>query len=73
MTKPTHQRVRELREDSDLKQINIARVLGITQQAYSAYENGRHEFSIRHIAALSKFYNVSCDYLLALTECPRIK
>jgi transcriptional regulator with XRE-family HTH domain len=60
--------IRELREDRDLNQSQIAKVLGTTQQVYSRYEKGENEMPVRHIITLCKFYNVSADYLLGLTE-----
>lgn len=57
-------RIRELREDNDLKQQQIAELLGTTQQVYSRYEKGINEIPLRHIITLARFYNVSCDYIL---------
>ena len=61
-------RIRELREDSDKSQREVARYLGTTQQVYSRYENGNNEIPVRHIIALSKLYNVSADYILGLKD-----
>lgn len=61
-------RLRELREDNDLKQKDIAAVLKTTQQVYSRYENGETEMPIRHLITLSKFYRVSSDYILGLDD-----
>ena len=58
--------IRELREDHDLKQSDIAKILGTTQQVYSRYENGINEMPIKHLITLCKFYNVSADYILGL-------
>ena len=58
--------IRELREDNDLKQSDIAKILNTTQQVYSRYEKGINEMPIRHIITLCKFYNVSADYILGL-------
>ena len=58
--------IRELREDNDLKQSDIAKLLGTTQQVYSRYEKGENEMPIRHIITLCKFYNVSADYILGI-------
>ena len=58
--------LRELREDHDIKQSTIARVLGTTQQVYSRYENGVNEMPIRHLRTLCEYYNVSADYVLSL-------
>ncbi len=60
--------IRELREDHDLKQKDIAKLLGTTQQVYSRYENGENEIPVRHIITLRKFYNVSADYILGLKK-----
>lgn len=60
--------IRELREDHDLKQKDIAKLLGTTQQVYSRYENGENELPVRHIITLCKFYNVSADYILGLKK-----
>lgn len=55
-----------LREDRDLRQAEIAAVLGTTQQVYSRYENGVNELPIRHLIALCRYYRVSADYVLGL-------
>ena len=58
--------IRELREDRDLTQSDIAKVLGTTQQVYSRYEKGIYEMPVRHIITLCKFYQVSADEILGL-------
>jgi len=58
--------LRELREDRDIKQITIAKVLGTTQQVYSRYENGINELPIRHLKTLCEYYGVSADYILGI-------
>lgn len=60
--------LRELRESRDLKQSDIAMVLGTTQQVYSRYETGVNELPLRHLVTLCKFYHVSADYVLGLTK-----
>ncbi len=60
--------IRELREDRDLSQTQIAEVLGTTQQVYSRYEKGINEIPVRHIITLCKFYKVSADYILGLSK-----
>ncbi len=60
--------LRGLREDRDLKQADVARLLGTTQQVYSRYENGINEIPLRHIVTLCRFYRVSADYILGLLE-----
>ena len=62
--------LRDLREDRDLKQNTVARVLGTTQQVYSRYENGVNEMPIRHLRTLCQSYGVSADYVLSLGEKP---
>ena len=58
--------IRELREDRDITQGEIAALLGTTQQVYSRYERGANELPIRHLITLCKFYHVSADYILGL-------
>ena len=58
--------LRELRDDRDLRQAEIAAVLGTTQQVYSRYENGVNELPIRHLITLCRYYRVSADYVLGL-------
>ena len=61
-------RLREIREDKDLFQKDIANFLKITQFKYSRYENGVISITIYHLFKLSEFYNTSVDYLLGLTD-----
>ena len=63
-----YERVRDLREDSDLKQDDIARVLNCTQACYSNYENGKREIPPAVLEKLADFYGVSVDYLLGRTN-----
>lgn len=65
-------RIKDLREDADLKQKDIADLLEITQQQYSLYENGKREILLHHFITLAKFYNVSLDYLAGLIPTPRL-
>ena len=62
------QRLKEIREDKDLKQSDVAKALGIKQQQYSEYEIGKRLISINYLSALSDFYNTSIDYLLGKTD-----
>ena len=62
------ERIRELREDSDKTQAEIAAYLGTTQQVYSRYEMGENEMPVRHIIALCKYDRVSADYILGLSD-----
>ena len=61
-------RIRELREDRDLTQTYLAKLLGCSQQTYSRYESGEITIDIFTLVKLAKFYNTSCDYLLGLTD-----
>ena len=61
-----YQRLKDLREDKDLKQESIAAVLGTTQQQYSRWERGAQEIPLHHFITLAKFYKVSLDYLAGL-------
>lgn len=58
--------IRELRQDHDLDQKDVAKILGTTQQVYSRYEKGINEIPVRHIITLCKYYSVSADYILGL-------
>lgn len=66
--KSYYENIRDLREDNDLTQTDIANYLQTTQQMYSRYEKGLNELPIRHLIALCKFYNVSADYILGLEK-----
>lgn len=61
-----YENLRVIREDRGFTQKQIAEVLGTTQQYYSDYENGKRDIPIRIYIALSKFYNVSIDYLAGM-------
>ncbi len=61
-------RMRDLREDHDKTQQELADVLGTSQTMYARYERGANEMPIRHLIALCKYYGVSADYLLGLTD-----
>lgn len=62
--KELREKIRDLREDHDLKQKTVAARLGISQQTYSNYENGHREIPISAVVALANYYKVSTDYLL---------
>lgn len=61
-------RIRDLREDHDLTQKEIAAYLHIKQNTYSQYENGQRQLPIDVLIALAKYYHTSADYILGLTE-----
>ena len=62
------QRLRDLREDMDLYQKDIAEVLGISQTVYSRYERGFQTIPVVHLIALADFYHTSPDYILGRTN-----
>ena len=61
-------RIRDLREDHDKTQREIAEILGTSQTMYARYERGANELPIRHLIILAKYYNVTTDYILGLTN-----
>ena len=65
-------RMRDLREDADLTQREVAKVLGTSQTMYARYERGANELPLRHLIALCRLYHVSADYLLGLTASSSI-
>lgn len=65
------QRIRDLREDRDLKQRDIAKLLNCSQQVYSNYELGQRDIPTQVLIQLSGYYEVSVDYLLGLTNNPK--
>ena len=66
-----YQRIRDLREDRDLKQRQIAELLHCSQQVYSNYELGQRDIPTEVLIKLSSFYGVSVDYILGLTNNPK--
>ena len=63
-----YRRMRDLREDRDLTQKEIARILNCSQQVYSNYELGQRDIPTDILIKLSSFYNVSVDYILGITD-----
>lgn len=61
-------RLKDLREDRDLKQVNIANLLKMKQPQYARYEIGKREIPIESLIKLAKFYGTSTDYILGLTN-----
>ncbi len=57
-------RLKDLREDHDMKQVDIAKYLGIQQTVYSRYERGFQTIPVEHLIKLADLYNVSVDYIL---------
>lgn len=66
-----YQRLRDLREDADKTQGEVAALIGISQQHYALYESGKRELPMHHFMTLARFYNVSLDYLAGLIATPR--
>ena len=66
-----YQRMKDLREDRDLSQEDIAKVLQTTQEQVSKYETGRQMMGIDKYVKLAKYYNVSLDYLTGLIDTPK--
>ena len=66
-------RMRDLREDSDKTQQEIATILGTSQTMYARYERGANELPIHHLLTLCDYYGVSADYLLGRTDIKQIK
>lgn len=62
------QRIRDLREDSDMTQATVASLLGIQQTVYSRYERGFQTIPLEHLIKLADHYNVSLDYLTGRTS-----
>ena len=65
-----YQRIRDLRDDADLTQTQMAEILKISQATYSRYENGTLDLPTATLIALADFHNVSVDYLLDRTDEP---
>lgn len=63
-----YSRIRDLRQDADLSQTNMARLLGMSQTGYSKYETGENDIPTGILIALAQFYGTSVDYLLGLTN-----
>lgn len=63
-----YQRIADLREDADLKQEYVAKILDTSQTQYSRWERGEREIPLHHMITLSKFYKVSMDYICGLTN-----
>ena len=66
-----YKRLRDLREDKDMNQTQIAKILGMSQTGYSKYETGENDIPTAILIALSRFYNTSIDYLLGETDNPK--
>ena len=63
-------RLKDLREDADLLQKDVAKILNCSQVCYSYYENGLRDIPTQVLITLSTYYNVSIDYILCQTDTP---
>ena len=66
-----YRRLKDLREDRDLTQAEIAAILGTVREQYNKYELGKQEIPFHHVITLAKYYNVSIDYIANLIDKPR--
>ena len=66
-----YSRIRDMREDRDMTQTEIAKMLGMSQTGYSKYETGENDIPTAVLICLAKFYNTSIDYLLGETNNPK--
>ena len=66
-----HQRLKNLREDVDKSQEEIAKIIGTSQSYYAQYENGKRPIPFERAIALAKYYNVSLDYIAGLIDTPK--
>ena len=67
-----YRRIRDLREDRDKTQAELAKVLNCSQQVYSNYELGQRDIPTDILIKISKYYNVSVDYILGISDNPKI-
>jgi transcriptional regulator with XRE-family HTH domain len=67
-----YKRIRDLREDKDLTQKEMAKILSCSQQVYSNYELGQRDIPTDILIKLSEFYKVSVDFILNITDNPKI-
>ena len=65
-----YKRIRDMREDKDLTQTQLAKEINVSQRTYSYYENGERTIPPEVLIALAKFYNVSVDYILEISDNP---
>lgn len=68
--KYTYNRLKDLREDKELNQTQIGKILGTSQKQYSRWETGETEIPLHNMIILAKFYNISLDYIAGLTNTP---
>ena len=66
-----YRRLRDLREDKDMSQTQLAKILGMSQTGYSKYETGENDIPTTILIKLARFHNTSIDYLLGETDNPK--
>jgi len=66
-----YQRLKDLREDLDKNQSEIAEILSVSRQQYQLYESGKRELPMHHFITLARYYNISLDYLAGLIPEPK--
>ncbi|MEG0178165.1 MAG: helix-turn-helix transcriptional regulator [Oscillospiraceae bacterium] len=66
-----YHRIRDLRQDRDLTQTELANIIGMSQTGYSKYETGENDIPTGVLIQLAKYYSTSVDYILGLTNNPR--
>lgn len=65
-----YQRLKDLREDRDMTQEQVARILGTAREQYNKYELGKQEIPFHHVITLARYYNVTIDYIAGVKENP---
>ena len=66
-----YKRLKNLREDAEKSQEEIAKIIGTSQSYYAQYENGKRAIPFERVIVLAKYYNVSLDYIAGLIDTPR--
>lgn len=66
-----YKRLKDLREDADKSQEDIAKILGTSQSYYAQYENGKRSIPFDRVVILAKYYNISLDYIAGIIDTPR--
>lgn len=66
-----YRRIRDLREDRDINQTELAKMLGMSQTGYSKYETGENDIPTEILIKLARYYGTSIDYLLGETDNPK--
>lgn len=67
-----YRRIRDLREDHDLTQTDLAKILNCSQRSYSYYESGGHDIPTQTLIALADYYDVSVDYIFGRTDKKKV-